>query len=171
MCENIFPQRCTQNRHLRVHSRERPFSCKVCKRRFTSRFILNAHLKSHCAGQAFRAIWRRFIHIGSPNRPHTLPWEMTFSLYAREHPFSGTVRVYRYILKFAFLWIYMNINWSVVLKIFYFASTNYLVTEPEGSSVWYVLGPVLLPLYPHNFFHLVLVIYMLPSVSSCSKLY
>ncbi|KAL2819098.1 hypothetical protein BJX63DRAFT_27637 [Aspergillus granulosus] len=46
-CEKSFLRRADLHRHYRIHTNERPYSCKHCKKRFIQRSALKVHTRIH----------------------------------------------------------------------------------------------------------------------------
>ena len=42
-----FSRRSELNRHIRIHTEDRPFGCDICYRRFMWKSSMNKHLRSH----------------------------------------------------------------------------------------------------------------------------
>jgi hypothetical protein len=47
ICHKTFPSSSKLVRHIRVHTRERPFRCTLCDTRFTQKSSLKTHAKKH----------------------------------------------------------------------------------------------------------------------------
>ena len=48
VCNKGFHLKCSLIRHLLIHTREKLFSCSICRVRFSSKFNLNGHSRNHC---------------------------------------------------------------------------------------------------------------------------
>lgn len=52
VCNKTFLSKYHVERHLRVHTREKPFSCKLCNNRYRRKEHLNDHIKSKHAAES-----------------------------------------------------------------------------------------------------------------------
>lgn len=47
-CGEKFTQRHSLTRHLNsVHKKVKPFECYICKKRFTTKFVMQEHVRKH----------------------------------------------------------------------------------------------------------------------------
>jgi KRAB domain-containing zinc finger protein len=46
-CSQLFTHKCSLNKHMRLHSGEKPYECALCSRSFASGSNLQCHLRVH----------------------------------------------------------------------------------------------------------------------------
>ncbi|KAF5278371.1 hypothetical protein FQA39_LY05860 [Lamprigera yunnana] len=54
VCDKSFPKYCLLERHVRVHSGEKPFACHLCERAFAQKGTLQIHIMRHTGVRPFR---------------------------------------------------------------------------------------------------------------------
>ncbi|XP_070400418.1 gastrula zinc finger protein XlCGF57.1 isoform X1 [Nothobranchius furzeri] len=53
LCEQRFRRKFTLNRHMRVHTGQKLFECELCEQRFSRKFTLNRHMRVHTGQKLF----------------------------------------------------------------------------------------------------------------------
>ena len=76
VCTKTFSFESHLDRHLAVHTSERPFKCKICKKRFAAKSNLEIHFRVHTGERPFKCkiCKKRFAqmpHLKSHVRVHT----------------------------------------------------------------------------------------------------
>lgn len=47
ICEKTFARKDYLEKHMHIHTKEKPFKCEICLRKFSAKSHLNRHLKKH----------------------------------------------------------------------------------------------------------------------------
>ena len=53
ICEKSFSQKGSLDKHILVHTGEKPHECKVCKKSFSQNSSLNTHMKVHTGNKPY----------------------------------------------------------------------------------------------------------------------
>ncbi|XP_055083945.1 oocyte zinc finger protein XlCOF22-like [Periophthalmus magnuspinnatus] len=53
ICKKTFTIKCNRDKHLKIHTSERPYNCSICEKAFALKRSLDAHLKIHTGDKPF----------------------------------------------------------------------------------------------------------------------
>ena len=69
VCKKTFYRLCNLKRHSVVHSVERPYACEVCKKTFKTKYYLKNHERTHTGERPYKCSWcdKAFTQSGSRN--------------------------------------------------------------------------------------------------------
>ncbi|XP_032377739.1 zinc finger protein 436-like [Etheostoma spectabile] len=71
VCKKYFTQRDHLRSHMSTHREEQPFSCSVCNKSFTQRGSLQKHITIHTEGKCFSSQFVRYILKRDDSNSHT----------------------------------------------------------------------------------------------------